>query len=267
MRASLPAGLIAALLLLALAPAADAGGGAAQPVTIAATSAAPYVIAGSGIVIKGAVRPRVSGLALNLQQRHGDGWLTIGAATARADGQFSFITHPKTPGLATYRVAANVTGYAGDSAPVPVEIVHWLYLSNVYVQMPRGTGELNTDAVKADGVTYQYPVALDAGCYNAWNGSAWINYTLNKDEELKATVAIADDALPGTTGSYEVITDNKTVAARGTLVPGQSAKLDISLAGVSRLKLLANFPDPTGAAGCSGFYPRMVFGDAQLLGP
>jgi hypothetical protein len=43
-------------------------------------------------------------------------------------------------------------------------------------------------------------------------------------------------------------------------------KLNISLAGVSKLKLMANFPDPTGAAGCASFFPRMVFGDAQLLG-
>ena len=148
----------------------------------------------------GAVRPHVSGLALSLQQRHGAGWYTIGAATAGANGAFSFTTHPKTPGFATYRVAAKGTGYTGDSSPVPVQIVHWSYLSNVFVQMPRGTGESNTDAVKADGVTYQYPVALDAGCYNAWNGSAWITYDLGKsDEALKATVAIADDALPGTT--------------------------------------------------------------------
>jgi NPCBM/NEW2 domain len=266
-RASSPAVLVAAFFVLAVAPGADAGGGTAQPVTIAASSAAPYVMAGGGIVIEGAVKPHVSGLALGLQQRRGDGWLTVGSATAHADGAFSFTTHPKTPGLATYRVAARDTSYAGDSAPVPVEVVHWTYLANVYIQMPRGTGELDTEPVKADGITYQYPVALDAGCYNAWNGSAWVNYTLGKRfEELKATVAIADDALQGTTGSYEVIADNKTVQT-GNLVPGQSAKLDISVAGVSRLKLLANFPDPTGAGGCSSFYPRMVFGDAQLLGP
>jgi hypothetical protein len=256
----------ACLLPLGIVPLASAGGGAAQPVTIAATSSAPYVVAGSGIVISGAVKPHVGGLALSLQQRHGAGWYTIGAATARTNGAFSFTTHPKTPGVATFRVAAKDTDYAGDSAPVPVQVVHWTYLANVYMQMPRGTGELNTDAVKADGVTYQYPVALDAGCYNAWSGTAWVTYDLGKkDVALKATVAIADDALPGTTGSYAVVVDDKTVAT-GNLVPGQSNKLNIPLAGVSKLKLMANFPDPTGAAGCSSFYPRMVFGDAQLLG-
>ena len=266
MRASTPVGIVAGILILAIAPSADAGGGAAQPVTIAASSAAPYVIAGDRIVISGAVKPHVSGLSLNLQQRRGDGWFTIDASTARPNGAFSLSARPKTPGLATYRVAAKESGYMGDSAPVPVQVVQWTYLANVYVQMPRGTGELTTDPVKADGVTYQYPVALDAGCYNAWNGSAWIDYDLGmKDQELKATVAIADDALPGTTGSYAVVADNKTVAT-GDLVLGQSAKLDIPLAGVSKLKLMVNFPDPTGAAGCAGFYPRMVFGDAQLLG-
>jgi hypothetical protein len=266
MRANIPAGLVAGLLLPIIAPAAGASGGAAQPVTIAASSSAPYVMAGSGIVIKGAVKPHVSGLALSLQQRHGDGWLTVGAATAGANGAFSITAHPKTPGVATYRVAVKGTGYAGASPPVPVQVVRWLHLANVYVQMPRGTGELNTDPVQAGGVTYHYPVALDAGCYNAWNGSAWINYTLGKKyQELTATVAISDDALPGTTGSYWVIADNKTVAT-GKLDIGQSAKLDIPVTGVSRLKLEANFPDPTGAAGCSGFYPRMVFGDAQILG-
>ena len=85
-----------------------------------------------------AARPHVGGLALSLQQRHGAGWYTIGAATAGANGAFSFTTHPKTPGFATYRVAAKGTGYTGDSSPVPVQIVRWSYLSNVYVQMPRG---------------------------------------------------------------------------------------------------------------------------------
>jgi hypothetical protein len=254
--------------VLVLAPLAAAGGGTTpQTVTIAATSAEPYVIAGSSLGIKGGVKPHVGGVALSLQQHRDGGWFIVGAATSGANGAFSFTVQPKTPGLATFRVvAAKGTSYTGDSAPFPVQVVHWTYLANVYVQMPRGTGELDTEAVKADGVTYQYPVALDAGCYNAWNGTSWIEYDLGKqDEALKATVAIADDALPGTTGSYAVVVDRKTVAS-GNLVPGQSAKINVPLAGASRLKLMANFPDPTGAGGCGTFYPRMVFGDAQLLG-
>jgi hypothetical protein len=32
------------------------------------------------------------------------------------------------------------------------------------------------------------------------------------------------------------------------------------------LLLRINVPDPTGAAGCSAFFPKVVFGEAQWLG-
>ncbi len=53
--------------------------------------------------------------------------------------------------------------------------------------------------------------------------------------------------------------DSATVASFAVFADGRQR--------VKRLQLRINVPDPTGAAGCSAFFPKVVFGDAQWLGP
>ncbi|HUY72533.1 MAG TPA: NPCBM/NEW2 domain-containing protein [Gaiellaceae bacterium] len=128
-------------------------------------------------------------------------------------------------------------------------------------------GELSTDPIVSNGVTHNHPVALDAGCYNAWGGDAWVDYVLGTRYELfTATVGLPDSARAGSTASFRVLGDGKTLAS-GNLVPGSSTKIKLSLSGISRLRLFSNVPGPTGAAGCGNYFLQVVFGDAQVLGP
>ena len=55
--------------------------------------------------------------------------------------------------------------------------------------------------------------------------------------------------------------------AAGSLVTGAATKLRVSVSGEYRLRLRINVPDPNNAAGCSTTYTKVVFGDAELLGP
>jgi hypothetical protein len=50
-------------------------------------------------------------------------------------------------------------------------------------------------------------------------------------------------------------------------VHGAATKIKVSADGEYRLRLSINVPDPNNAAGCSTYFPHVVFGDAQLLGP
>jgi hypothetical protein len=158
------------------------------------------------------------------------------------------------------------SGRPRELAGVVVRMLRWSYLADQYIQAPTG-GEMTTNPIAVHGVTYQHPLALDAGCYNPWNGDAWINYPLKGQyETFTATVGIGDTADSATVASFAVLTDGKQVAG-SNLVYGQAVKLSLPLAGVKRLQLRINVPDPTGAAGCSAFFPKVVFGDAQGLGP
>jgi hypothetical protein len=50
-------------------------------------------------------------------------------------------------------------------------------------------GDLITDPNSAHE-SVDHVIAMDAGCYNAWNGDAWADYILNKRyEQFTATVA------------------------------------------------------------------------------
>jgi hypothetical protein len=253
------------LALAVLAPGAAAGGGTKLEAAQINAAAAPWIVLGGRVAITGTVTPRQAGIRLTLERRDGTAWLPVAARSSQQGGGFSFLSRPATSGLATYRVVTTpATSYTGASASVPVAVLEWNYLGNIYVR--QGAGEVSTDPIVSNGVTYRNPVALDAGCYNAWGGDAWVEYDLGRRAEIfDATVGLPDSAQPGSTASFRVLGDGKTLAA-GELVPGQAMKLKLSLSGVSRLRLFSNVPDPTGAAGCGTYYLQVVFGDAQVLG-
>ncbi len=256
---------ISALLLL-LAPAAGAGGGrSAVPAAIRA-AAAPWIVLGAQLAISGRVTPHLGGIRITLERQQGTAWLPVAEGESKPYGGYSFLERPATAGPESYRVVtATGSSYLGTSASVPVEVLEWTYLASIY-ERP-GAGELNTDPIVSDGVTYQNPVALDAGCYNAWGGDAWVDYDLGRRyQSFTATVGLPDSARAGSTASFTVLGDGKTLAT-GNLVPGSSTKLTLSLSGISKLRLFSNVPDPTGAAGCSSYFLQVVFGDAQVLGP
>jgi hypothetical protein len=262
-RLATPALLIA--VLLALAPAAGAGGSApAKTVQVTAT-AAPWMVLGSHVGITGSVKPTTSGLALDLQQRTDGAWKTIAAKTATGS-TFRFVAQPKTAGLATFRVVASNGGTpAGNSAPVAVKVLHWTYLSDSWARP--FAGDLITDPNSAHGVKYDHAITMDPGCYNAWNGDAWVDYILNRQDELfTATVALDDAAAQGATATWSVWGGGKILAS-GSLTNSSVDNVKVSVEGMYRIRLKINVPDPTGAAGCTSNFTQIVFGNPQVLGP
>jgi len=255
-----------AAALLAFAPAA-AGGPHAAAVRIAA-SAAPWAVVGTRVGIKGTVTPHPAGLHVTLQQREGTGWLTLTAAAVRADGSFALVAQPARVGIATYRVVG--ADFAGESARVPVRVLHWVYVEAVpsFAYAPPTSGEVTSEPIMSSGVRYEHPVSLDAGCYNQWGGDAWVDYGLQRQYELfSATVGIDDSAPAGSTATFTVVGGDGRKLASGSLVSGSSTKIKVSVAGEYRLRLRVNVPDPYNAAGCATTYTKVVFGDAELLGP
>ena len=256
--------------LLALAPSAYADR-SAQPKAVTITaSAVPWMVVGSHVRITGTVTPHLAGIDVTLQQRKDTGWLPVADKTAGSDGSFSFIARPEKAGLANYRVVTSKgTNYVGSSARVPVRVLHWTYLGSneAFYYVDPLVGDLHTDPIVSNGVHYEHPISLDPGCYNAWGGSAWIDYPLERRyERFSATVGIGDTVPTHLTLTYSMIGAGKKLAS-GSLVSGQSTKINVSVSGVYRLRLEINVPDPTNAAGCSTTFPQVVFGDAQLLGP
>lgn len=260
---------VAALAFLAfVSPAAATP---ARSVKIDAT-AAPWVVAGKQVVITGTVKPATSGVQLTLQRRAGTSWLSIGEKTAAGGGTFSFTEPAKDVGLAIYRVVTSKdTSFIGASPSVHVRVLHWTYFTSIpqfgdALPAP-GDGDLTTASSATGGVTYDHAITMDAGCYNQWDGNAWVDYELDrKYEQLTATVGIADGGPAGLTASYSLIGGGRKLAA-GTVVTGAPQKLNVSLDGIYKLRLEINIPDPYHAAGCSAQLEQVVFGDPQILGP
>lgn len=233
-----------------------------------AVSAVPWAVVGTHVGVRGTVTPHPAGLQVSLQQRQGTGWLTVGAAPVRGDGSFRLVASPARVGIATFRVVG--ANFTGESARVPVRVLHWVYVESVpgFAYTPPISGEVTSEPIETAGVRYQHPLSMDAGCYNQWGGDAWVDYDLERQYELfTATVGIDDAAPAGSTATYNVIGGDGRKLASGSLVSGSSTKIHVSVAGEYRLRLRVNVPDPYNAAGCSTTYTKVVFGDAELLGP
>jgi hypothetical protein len=259
--------LVAAVLALV---SSAAGGTSAKAVRIDA-SASPWTVLASRVVISGRVTPHPNGIQLTLQRRQGTGWLSVGENAVGADGGFSFAAAPGKPGVATYRVVTSKgTAYVGSSANVPVRVLHWEYVTSIeaFAYITPISGNLATTEIASNGVRYEHPIALDPGCYNQWGGSAWIDYLLERQyKQFSATVGLDDASPSGQTATFSVIGGDGKKLATGSLVHGAATKIKVSVDGEYRLRLSINVPDPNNAAGCSTYFPHVVFGDAQLLGP
>jgi hypothetical protein len=210
------------------------------------------------------VTPHPAGLALTLQRRQGSGWLAAGATRANAGGAFTFSVKPAAVGLATYRVVTSKSaGYLGASASVAVDVLEWRYLADIY-DAP-SVGDLYTEPVTLNGVRYDHPVRLDAGCYNHWGGDGWVNYKLGRRAKaFTASVTFGGLANAGSNGSYTIYADGKIVSS-GDLHYGTVVKLNLPVAGVKSLRLLGNVPNTAGDGSCSLAFTEIVFGDAEIL--
>jgi len=90
------------------------------------------------VAISGRVTPHLAGIRITLQREQGTAWLPIAIEKSHPDGGFSFVNRPGSVGVATYRVASSPgASYVGASASVPVEVLEWIYLGNIYARPPR----------------------------------------------------------------------------------------------------------------------------------
>jgi hypothetical protein len=262
---------VAPLAAAVLALASGAGAGTSAKTVRIDASASPWTVLKSRVVISGRVTPHPAGIQLTLQQRQGSGWFSVGDERVRTDGGFSFVAAPSRAGLATYRVvAARGTEYVGSSASVPVRVLRWQYLTSIdaFAYVTPISGDLTITSITADGVRYEHPIALDPGCYNQWGGSAWIDYLLERQYKQFSATADLDDASPtNETATFTVVGGDGKKLASGSLVHGAATRIKVSVDGEYRLRLWINVPDPNNAAGCSTYFPHVVFGDAQLLRP
>ena len=256
--------------LLAFAPNVSAGRNTTPKAVTITASAVPWMVVGSNVRITGTVKPNLAGVGVTLQQQKDGGWFPVADKTVGSNGDFSFSTRPNRVGPKSYRVVTSKgTNFAGASARVPVRVLHWTYLGDnqAFYYVNPIVGDLSTQPIASNGVHYEHPISLDPGCYNSWGGSAWIDYSLQRQyERFTATVGVGD-AVPTTlTLTYTLIGAGKKLAS-GSVAAGQSTKINVSVEGVYRLRFMINVPDPTNSAGCSPTFPQVVFGDAQVLGP
>jgi len=259
--------LIAWLAVAAGAAAAGSGGN----VKIA-VSAAPWVLIGTNLGITGAVTPHPAGLQLTLQRWYGTGWLPAGTAAPRADGTFAFHVRTTKPGASKYRVVSSKeTGFSGTSADVPVKVLHWSYLASIepFQYVNPIVGDLSLEPITAGGVHYEHGISLDPGCYNEYDGTAWVDFPLQRQYEMfTAAMALGGYATNGSTATYDIVGgDGKKLASGSLAYGGAPQNVRVSVSGEYRLRLVITVPDPTHSAGCGSQYTQVVFGDAQLLGP
>jgi hypothetical protein len=157
------------------------------------------------------------------------------------------------------------------SASLPIRVLHWTrFLDNpVFADAipDPGDGDLSTEPVESHGVNYKDAFAIDPGCYNQWDGNAWVDYMLfRKYASFTATIGIAAGAPSDQTATYSLIGGGKKLAS-GTLTLNSATKIKVSLDGLYKLRIQINIPDPYHAAGCTLQFPQVVFGDPQVLGP
>ncbi|MDQ1448348.1 MAG: eukaryotic-like serine/threonine-protein kinase [Actinomycetota bacterium] len=256
--------------LVAFAQSAGAGRGANPRAVTITASAVSWMVVGDTLRITGAVKPHLAGVHVTLEQRNDDAWLPLAEKTVGGSGTFSFTARPNRLGLKSYRVVTSKgTNFVGSSALVPVKVFHWTYLASneAFYYVDPIAGNLSIAPNVSNGVHYEHPISLDPGCYNPWSGSAWVDYPLQRRyERFTATVGVGDTVPTHLTLTYSMIGAGKKLAS-GSLVAGESKKIDVSVEGVYRLRIMVNIPDPTNTAGCSPSFPQVVFGDAKLLGP
>jgi hypothetical protein len=250
--------------LLVLSPAA--AGAKRVKITL---EAAPWAVAGKNVRITGTVTPHSRAVALTLEQRQGTGWKPAGQRAAAPDGRFTFVAQPSKLGLATYRVVT--LDRSSASEPVHVRVLHWSYVDDIdeFAYLRPIVGDLAMGAADASGVHFGHSIAMDAGCYNGYGGSAWVDYPLERRYEMfTATVGLGGSATNNSTATYAVLGGDGKQFASGSLVfGGPPQQIKANVAGEYRLRIRINVPDPTNAGGCSTSYTQVIFGDAQLLGP
>ncbi len=234
------------------------------PLALAApTTAAPHAKAGKSysvtakantdtaiaeettVKVRGRVTPKAAGQKVVLQQRVGNKkkWTVTGRATVKRNGTYKVTDRPTTPGSREYRVVKpGAKGHAkGVSKPVEVEVYRW--------------DKLGRRTFAGAGFTGQ-GVAIGAGYFTRSLATttpgtpATAEFTLGrKCLSMRATYALTDSSLTGSSGAVTVSADGAVLATHPLSIGTIVAHEELDLTGVYRLKLDATTSaDPAATA-------------------
>ena len=185
------------------------------------------------VKVRGRVTPKAAGDKVVLQQRVGNKktWKATARATVKRNGTYLLKDKRTTPGSREYRVlkpgSRGVT--KGISKPVAVEVYKWEKL------VGRNSGP-STNFTPTDvniGAEYygQSLATITAGTPSSRE------YTLGrKCIEMRATYALTDESVSGSTGSVTVTGDGAVLASHALAVGTLVADETLDLEGVFRLK-------------------------------
>ena len=224
---------ISPLALAAPTTAAPARAEAAKAYSVTAKASTDTAIAKETLVkVTGRVMPKAAGQQVVLQQRVGNKkkWSVTGTAKVKANGTYKLTDKPSTPGSREYRVLKpGSQGIAkGVSNPVQVQVYRWEKLA---YRSAAGGG------FAGQGVTIgteYYAASLATVMPGA---PATAEFTLGrKCTSMRATYALTDSSLTGSSGSVTVSADGKPLASH-LLAVGTIAEETLDLTGVFRLKL------------------------------
>lgn len=225
-----------ALSPLALAqPTTAAPARIAKAYTVTAKANTDTAIAKETIVkVKGRVTPKAAGEKVILQQRVGTKkkWTVTGGAKVKQNGTYKLTDKPSTPGSREYRVLKPASkGIAkGISKSVPVEVYRWEKLAN---RQPVAT---NFNAPYGVNIGTEY---FGSSLATATSGlPSTLEYTLGrKCTEMRATYALTDESVTGSTGTVRVTGDGAVLVDHALSVGTIVADEVVDLTNVFRLKI------------------------------
>lgn len=225
---------VAASSLALTAPVAQAAPAKARAYSVSATANIEVAVAKEDTVkVRGRVTPRAAGEKVILQQRVGSKkrWVVTGNARIKANGTYKLTDKPSSPGGREYRVLKpGSNGLAkGFSKPVAVEVYRWEKLG---YRTFAGTGFTGT------GVTIGTEYFGASLATTTPGTAATAEFTLGrKCTAMRATYALTDSSLTGSSGAVVVSADGKTLATHPLAVGTIVADEELDLTGVFRLKL------------------------------
>ena len=209
----------------------------ARAYQVTATASTDVAIAKEDKVkVRGRVTPKAAGQKVILQQRVGNKkkWVQTGKATVKRNGRYVVKDKPTTPGSREYRVLKPGSKgiRKGVSKPLQVEVYRWEKLG---YRTFAGTGFTSQGAVIG---TEYYTASLATTTPGT---AATAEFTLGrKCTSMRATYALTDTSLSGSSGAVTVTADGKQLAVHSLAVGTIVADEVLDLTGVFRLKIDAS---------------------------
>ena len=184
--------------------------------------------------VKGKVTPKAAGQKVTLQQRVGKkkSWKATGSAKIKANGTYVLKDTPSTPGAREYRVVKPASnGFAkGISKPLAVEVYSWSKLGY------REAGPTTNLQVTGATIATEYYTASLVNQTSATPAS--VEYTLGrKCLQMRATYALTDQSVSGSTGAVVLTADGAVVANHALAVGTVVADEVVDIEDAFRIKL------------------------------